>query len=273
MSVDPQINRMTAPDIMARKGKEPIVCLTSYHSHTAALVDPFCDLLLVGDSLGMVMYGMSSTIGVTLEQMKLHGAAVVRGSKKSLVVVDMPFGTFEESPQIAYRNASYLMRETGCGAVKLEGGAPMAETIRFLTDRGIPVVAHIGLMPQQLNTLGGFKSQGRKEGDRERLINDAKAIQEAGAFAVVLEGILEPIAAEITEIIDIPTIGIGASAECDGQILVMEDMLGLNPWVPKFVKKFGALGDHIAGAAEDYAREVKSRRFPSDEHVYRAKKK
>ncbi len=272
MSVDPMIKRNTAPDILARKGGEPIVCLTSYHSHTAALVDEFCDLLLVGDSLGMVMYGMQSTIGVTLEQMTLHGAAVVRGSKKSLVVVDMPFGSFEESPNVAYRNASYVMANTGCGAIKLEGGAPMAETIRFLTDRGIPVMAHIGLMPQQLNTLGGFKSQGRKEGDRERLIADAKAVQEAGAFAVVLEGILEPIAAEISSIVEIPTIGIGASAKCDGQILVMEDMLGLNPWVPKFVKKFGALGDHISGAAKDYADAVKAREFPSSEHIYKKSK-
>lgn len=268
MSVETNIKRNTAPGLAARKGGEKIVCLTSYHSHTAQIIDPFVDLILVGDSLGMVMYGMDTTIGVTLEQMRQHGKAVVKGTKKALVVVDMPFGTFEEAPNIAYRNASYILRETGCGAIKLEGGKPMAETIRFLTERGIPVVGHIGLMPQSMNTMGGFKTQGRDEAEWARHIEDALAVEAAGASLIVLEGMVEPLAAKITKMLKIPTIGIGASVECDGQILVLEDMLGLNPRVPKFVKKYGTLGPMIEDAARAYSEEVRDGTFPGDENVY-----
>ncbi len=268
MSTHARIRRTTVPQIRARKGKEPIVSLTSYHAHTAAIVDKYADFILVGDSLGMVMHGMESTIGVTLDLMITHGAAVVRGTQKALVVVDMPFGTYEESPAVAFRNAVRVMKETGCGAVKLEGGARMAETIRFLTERGIPVMAHIGLTPQSSHVMGGFKTQGRDQADWAAHEADAAAVTAAGAFAIVLEGMVEPLAAKITKQIEIPTIGIGASAECDGQILVLEDMLGLNPTPPKFVKVYGDLGEGIEKAVKSYAAEVKSRAFPSDENTY-----
>ncbi len=269
MSKQTQTRRTTVPQIAARKGGEPIVSLTSYHAHTAAIVDKFADFILVGDSLGMVMHGMESTVGVPLELMIMHGTAVVRGTKQALVVVDMPFGTYEESPGVAFRNAAKIMKETQCGAVKLEGGARMAETIRFLTERGIPVMAHIGLTPQSSHIMGGFKTQGRDEDGWALIEADAQAVSDAGAFAVVLEGMVEPLAARITSQIPIPTIGIGASAKCDGQILVLEDMLGLSEWTPKFVKVYGALGAAIEKAVGQYAEEVKDRSFPSEEEVYR----
>ncbi len=272
MSIEVITRRLTAPDIRARKGVTPIVSLTAYHAHTAAIVDKYADFMLVGDSLGMVMHGMDSTIGVPLDLMIMHGRAVVRGSKQALVVVDMPFGTYEESPSVAFRNAAKIMKETACGAVKLEGGKRMAETINFLAERGIPVMAHIGLTPQAINTMGGFKTQGRDVTQWPAIKEDAQAVTKAGAFAVVLEGIVEPLAAEITREIAIPTIGIGASKECDGQILVLEDMLGLNPRVPKFVKKYGQVGDAIEAAVAAYAQDVKSRAFPTEEHVYTLKK-
>ena len=260
-----------APDIAARKGGEPIVALTAYHAHTAAIADNHCDFLLVGDSLGMVMHGYETTVPVPLELMIMHGQAVVRGSKKALVVVDMPFGTYEESPSVAFRNAAKVMKETDCGAVKLEGGRRMAETIRFLVDRGIPVMAHIGLTPQSVNVLGGFKTQGRSVDDWQAIEEDARLVAEAGAFAVVLEAMTAPLAERITGAIPIPTVGIGASPGCDGQILVMEDMLGLSPNVPKFVKKFGAIGAAIDRPIASYAEEVRARTFPSQEHVYNLK--
>jgi 3-methyl-2-oxobutanoate hydroxymethyltransferase len=269
MSTQTQIRRITAPQIAARKNGEPIVSLTSYHAHTAAIVDKYADFILVGDSLGMVMHGMDSTLGVSLDLMIMHGRAVVRGTQRALVVVDMPFGTYEESPQIAFRNAARIMQETNCGAVKLEGGARMADTIRFLVERGIPVMAHIGLTPQSTNTMGGFKTQGRDEDSWPAHEADAKAVAEAGAFAVGLEGMVEPLAARITKQIDIPTIGIGASADCDGQILVLEDMLGLNEWTPKFVKVYGNLGPAIEEAVSSYADEVKSRAFPGPDQTYK----
>ena len=272
MSIQKNIKRMTAPQITARKGGEPIVSLTAYHAHTAALIDPFVDFMLVGDSLGMVMHGYDTTVPVPLDLMIMHGSAVVRGSERALVVVDMPFGSYEESPNIAFRNAARVLKETGCGAVKLEGGAHMAETISYLTKRGIPVMAHIGLTPQSVNVLGGFKTQGREEKEWEHLELDAKAISDAGAFAVVIEGMAELLAARITKMIAIPTIGIGASVDCDGQILVLEDMLGLSPRVPRFVKEFGKLGEAIQNSVKDYASEVKARKFPSREHVYGMKK-
>jgi 3-methyl-2-oxobutanoate hydroxymethyltransferase len=265
------IRRVTVPQIRARKGGDPIVSLTAYHAHTAAIAEKYCDFLLVGDSLGMVMHGMESTVGVSLDLMIMHGKAVVRGTKRALVVVDMPFGSYEESPAQAFRNAAKIMKETQCQAVKLEGGARMAETIKFLSERGIPVMAHIGLTPQSTNIMGGFKTQGRDEDDWQFHIDDAKAVTEAGAFALVVEGVVEPLADKITKAVEIPTIGIGASKTCDGQILVMEDMLGLNDWVPKFVKKFGTVGAAIEDAIADYAEDVKSRAFPTPENVYKNK--
>ena len=264
-----KIRRMTVPQLAARKGGEPIVSLTSYHAHTAAIVDKYADFILVGDSLGMVMHGMETTVGVPLDLMIMHGKAVVRGTKRALIVVDMPFGTYEESPNMAFRNAAKIMKETGCGAVKLEGGKRMAETIHFLVERGIPVMAHTGLTPQSSHVMGGFKTQGRNEDTWKAHEDDAKAVADAGAFAVVLEGMVEPLAAKITKQIDIPTIGIGASVECDGQILVLEDMLGLNEWTPKFVKVYGDLGPQIEKAVSQYAEEVKARAFPTEKEVYR----
>ncbi len=269
MSTQAPIRRTTVPQIAARKGGDPIVSLTSYHAHTAAIVDKHADFILVGDSLGMVMHGMESTVGVSLDLMIMHGTAVVRGTKKALIVVDMPFGTYEESPGVAFRNAAKIMKETGCGAVKLEGGKRMAETIRFLTERGIPVMAHIGLTPQSSHVMGGFKTQGRDQDTWALHEEDAQAVSEAGAFAIVLEGMVEPLAAKITKQVSIPTIGIGASADCDGQILVLEDMLGLNAWTPKFVKVYGDLGPAIERAVDQYAKEVKDRTFPSEDETYR----
>ncbi len=264
-----KIRRMTVPQLAARKGGEPIVSLTSYHAHTAAIVDKYADFILVGDSLGMVMHGMETTVGVPLDLMIMHGKAVVRGTQRALIVVDMPFGTYEESPNMAFRNAAKIMKETGCGAVKLEGGKRMAETIHFLVERGIPVMAHTGLTPQSSHVMGGFKTQGREEDTWKSHEEDAQAVAEAGAFALVLEGMVEPLAAKITKQVDIPTIGIGASVECDGQILVLEDMLGLNEWTPKFVKVYGDLGPQIEKAVSTYAEEVKARAFPTEKEVYR----
>ena len=272
MSVQSKIKRITVPEILARKGGEPVVCLTSYHAHTARFIDPYVDVILVGDSLGMVMYGMETTLGVTIDMMIAHGTAVMRGTERALVVVDMPFGSYEESPEIAFRNAVRIMKETGCTAVKMEGGKRLEETVRYLSVRGIPVMGHIGLTPQSVQTMGGFKTQGRVEEEWAAIEEDAAAVSRAGAFAVVLEGMAEPLAARITQQIAIPTIGIGASAQCDGQILVLEDMLGLSPKAPKFVKEFATLGAQIAGAAEAYAREVRARSFPAVENTYGMKK-
>jgi len=272
MSTEPAakpVRRITVPDIAARKGGEPIVALTSYHAHTAAIVDRHADLILVGDSLGMVMHGMETTVGVPLDLMLMHGRAVVRGTKRALVVVDMPFGTYEESPNVAFRNAATILKETGCGAVKLEGGARMAETIRFLTERGVPVMAHVGLTPQSALTMGGLKTQGRDPETWATHVADAVAVAQAGAFSVVVEGVVEGLAREITQAVAIPTIGIGASVDCDGQILVLEDMLGLNPKPPKFVKTYGALGQAIEDAVRGYADDVRARAFPTDAQTYR----
>jgi 3-methyl-2-oxobutanoate hydroxymethyltransferase len=268
MSVQDDIKRLTAPDIRARKGGTPIVSLTSYHAHTARLLDRYCDFLLVGDSLGMVMHGLESTVPVTLEMMILQGQAVMRGSKRALVVVDMPFGSYEASKEQAFANAARIMKETGCGAVKLEGGARMAETIAFLAGRGIPVMAHVGLTPQAINTLGSFRAQGRREEEWEKIEADAQAVADAGAFAIVLEAMAEPLAARITAAVPCPTIGIGASPACDGQILVLEDMLGLSPRVPKFVKRYAELGGAIEAAVAAYADDVRARAFPEAAHVY-----
>ncbi len=272
MSVQSTIKRKTAPDILARKGGDPVVMLTSYHAHTAALVDRYCDVILVGDSLGNVMHGFETTVPVTLDMMIMQGLAVMRGSKEALVVVDLPFGSYEASKEQAFHSAARVMKESLCGAVKLEGGVKMAETIRFLTERGVPVMAHIGLTPQSINTLGSFRAQGREENSWAPIEADARAVAEAGAFSVVIEAVAEPLARKITQDIAIPTIGIGASAACDGQVLVLEDMLGLSPRAPKFVKRFGDLGPGIEAAIKAYASEVRSRAFPGPEHVYGMKK-
>jgi 3-methyl-2-oxobutanoate hydroxymethyltransferase len=273
MSVQSTSRRKTAPEIRARKGKEPIVMLTSYHAHTAALVDRHCDVILVGDSLGNVMHGFETTVPVTLDMMILQGCAVMRGSRHALVVVDMPFGSYEASKEQAFHSAVRVLKETQCGAVKLEGGARMAETIAFLVERGIPVMGHIGLTPQSINTLGSFRAQGRDEANWGPIENDARAVADAGAFSVVIEAVAEPLARKITEAIPIPTIGIGASATCDGQVLVLEDMLGLSPRTPKFVRRYGDLGPAIEAAIEGYARDVRARAFPGPEHVYDMKAK
>jgi 3-methyl-2-oxobutanoate hydroxymethyltransferase len=272
MSAQTETGRITVPQIRARKGGTPIACLTCYHAHTARLLDNHVDVMLVGDSLGMVMHGMETTLGVTLELMILHCQAVMRGSKRALVTIDMPFGSYEESAEIAFRNASRAMKETGCTAVKLEGGVRMAETVRYLTERGIPVMGHIGLTPQMVQVMGGFRTQGRDEAEWPALEADAKAISDAGAFAVVIEGTAEPLAAKITKSISIPTIGIGASSECDGQILVMEDMLGLNPRPPRFVREYAHLGPEIEAAVTSFVADVRSRRFPGKENVYPMRK-
>jgi 3-methyl-2-oxobutanoate hydroxymethyltransferase len=272
MSAVVHTRRVTVPEIRAHKNAKPIVCLTCYHAHTARLLDEHVDLMLVGDSVGMVMHGMENTLGVTLDMMILHGRAVMRGSKRALIVVDMPFGSYEESPQVAFRNAARIIQETGCTAVKMEGGARIAETIRYLTSRGIPVMGHIGLTPQMIQVFGGFRTQGRTQAEWPAIEADAQAVAEAGAFALVLEGMAEPLAAKITRDIAIPTIGIGASADCDGQILVMEDMLGLNPSPAKFVREYASLGRDIEAAVKAYAADVRARRFPGAENVYAMKK-
>ncbi|WP_066557160.1 3-methyl-2-oxobutanoate hydroxymethyltransferase [Croceicoccus bisphenolivorans] len=270
------MKRLTVPKIMQRKadGKttEPLVMLTAYTARQAQLLDPHCDMLLVGDSLGQVIYGLPSTLPVTLDMMIAHGAAVVRGSYHSLVVVDMPFGSYEASPQQAFASASRIMAETGAAAVKLEGGQAMAETISFLSQRGIPVMAHVGLTPQAVNALGGYMARGRSQQEHEKIVADGKAVESAGAFAVVVEGVVEDIAIALTGAIEIPTIGIGASARCDGQVLVTEDMLGMFERVPRFVKKYNDIASVISETAAAYADEVRSRSFPGEAQVYPARK-
>lgn len=268
MSVSTKEAAITPPAFAARKGETPLVCLTAYTTPVAELVDGHCDLVLVGDSVGMVMHGLPSTLGVTLEMMIMHGKAVRRGLKRALMVVDMPFGTYEASPEQAFRNAARLMTETGCAAVKLEGGEQMADTIRFLCARGIPVMGHVGLTPQAVNSLGGYRVQGRGE-NAEQVRRDAAAVAEAGAFSVVLEKVPDGLARSITEKIAVPTIGIGASAACDGQVLVTDDMLGMfTAFRPKFVKRYAELGRTAEAAIEAFAEEVRERRFPAQEHVF-----
>jgi len=267
--------RTTAPSIRARKvdGKteQPIVMLTAYTMRMAQLLDPHCDMLLVGDSLGQVIYGLPSTIPVTLEMMCAHGAAVVRGSWHALVGVDMPFGSYEGSPEQAFAAASRIMKETGCAAVKLEGGEAMAETIAFLTHRGIPVIGHVGLTPQAVNILGGYGARGKSEQEAGKILADARAVADAGAFAIVVEGVMEALATEISRAVEPPVIGIGASADCDGQVLVTEDMLGLFERTPRFVKRYDDLAARIGEAAAAYAADVRSRDFPTPEQMYQPK--
>lgn len=268
MSHQTDIKRITAPEIARRKGGEPIVVLTAYHAQSARLLDPHVDILMVGDSLGMVMHGLETTVPVPLDLMIAHAQAVMRASEQALVVVDMPFGSYEESPAVAFRSAARIMKETGCGAVKLEGGVSMAETIAYLTGRGIPVMGHIGMTPQAVNQLGGFAARGRHRAEWSRFEEDAIAVAGSGAFSMVIEAVAEPLAARITQEVRIPTIGIGASAACDGQVLVLEDMLGLTPRVPKFVKEYAQLRVAVEDAVKAYARDVRARTFPSEEHTY-----
>jgi 3-methyl-2-oxobutanoate hydroxymethyltransferase len=269
--VSAPMKRLTVPAIRKRKGGEPLVMLTAYTVRMAQLMDPHCDMLLVGDSLGQVIYGLPSTIPVTLEMMAAHGAAVVRGSYHALVIIDMPFGSYEASPQKAFESASWLLKQTGAAAVKMEGGAAMAETVRFLTDRGIPVMGHVGLTPQAVNALGGYGARGRNDAEAAKIVGDGQAVAQAGAFALVIEGVVEPIAVTLTETVACPTIGIGASVKCDGQVLVAEDMLGLFERTPRFVRKFENMAGRISAAVADYADAVKTRAFPGAEQSYAPK--
>ncbi|MDB5721557.1 MAG: panB [Alphaproteobacteria bacterium] len=265
------MKRLTVPKLKAMKGGEPIVMLTAYTARMAQLLDPHCDILLVGDSLGQVIYGLPSTVPVTLEMMCAHGAAVVRGSWHAVVAVDMPFGSYEASPEAAFASASRILKETGAAAVKLEGGEAMAPTIAFLVARGIPVIGHVGLTPQAVNLLGGYGARGRSEAEAAKILADARAVSEAGAFLLVVEGVMEEIAAEVTRSVACPTIGIGASATCDGQVLVTEDMLGLFERTPRFVKRYDDIANRVQDAAKSYAADVRARRFPGEEQIYRAK--
>ena len=267
--------RMTVPAIRAHKKEgtteRPLVMLTAYTMRMAQLLDPHCEMLLVGDSLGQVIYGLPSTVPVTLEMMCNHGAAVVRGSWHSLVAVDMPFGSYEGSPEKAFESASRIMKETGCAAVKLEGGEAMATTIDFLTHRGVPVIGHVGLTPQAVNVLGGYGARGRSADEAKKILADAKAVSDAGAFCIVVEGVMEQIAEQVTEAVQVPIIGIGASPKCDGQVLVTEDMLGLFERTPRFVKRYSDMASEIGEAVGRYADEVRNRAFPTDEQTYRPK--
>ena len=266
------VRRIAAPDIAARKGGVPVVCLTAYTAPMAEILDEHCDLLLVGDSVGMVVHGLPNTVGVTLEMMILHGQAVVRGAKRAMVVVDMPFGSYEGGKEVAYANCVRVMQETGAQAVKLETSIEMAEIVAFLVKRGIPVMGHVGLRPQAILAEGGFKAKGKTDGERDRVLAEARAVAEAGAFCIVIEGVAESLAREITETIDAPTIGIGASAACDGQVLVVNDMLGMFDWTPKFVRKYADLRTEIDRAAAAFAADVKTRRFPAEVETYFSKK-
>ena len=269
------MKRLTVPAIQRRKfeGKTevPLVMLTAYTARQAQLLDPHCDMLLVGDSLGQVIYGLPSSLQVTLDMMIAHGAAVVRGSYHSVVIVDMPFGSYEQSPQQAFASASRLLKETGCAGVKLEGGEAMAPTVEFLVKRGIPVIGHVGLTPQAVNVLGGYNARGRSDAEAKKIVTDALALDAAGAFAIVIEGVVEPIAIDVTKAVACPTIGIGASAQCDGQVLVTEDMLGMFERVPRFVRRYEEIAHTISAAAERYATDVRARAFPGIEQTYQPK--
>ncbi len=272
MSAQSRRDRVTAASVRARKGAEPLVCLTAYDAPTATLLDPHCDVLLVGDSLGMVVHGLPSTVGVTTEMMILHGKAVMRGASHALVVVDLAFGTYEASPAQAFETAARVLRETGAGAVKIESGAYAGETVRYLSERGVPVMAHVGLRPQASLVTGGFRAKGRDEAEREAVLEEARAADEAGAFAIVVEGVDARLAEDVTKAVAAPTIGIGAAAACDGQILVVPDMLGLFEWTPKFVRRYADLRTDIEDAARRYAEDVRARRFPSDAETYRLRR-
>lgn len=272
MSAQNTVRRISVPEVIARKGGEPLVVLTAYDAPTAAIIDPHVDMILVGDSLGMVVHGLASTVGVTLEMMILHGQAVMRGASHALVVVDLPFGSYEASPEQAFHSAARVMAETGCQAIKIESGTYAAATVGYLAERGIPVMAHVGLRPQAVHMLGGFASRGKTEADRHEILQAARAVDAAGAFSIVIEGVAEDLATEITSQVRAPTIGIGASVLCDGQVLVTNDMLGQFERVPRFVKKYGDQRGDVDRAVAAYAADVRARRFPTPEHVYAARR-
>jgi 3-methyl-2-oxobutanoate hydroxymethyltransferase len=265
------VRRLTVPEIRARKGGDPIVCLTAYTAPIAEILDKHCDVLLVGDSLGMVVHGMANTVGVTVEMMILHGQAVMRAADRALVVIDMPFGSYEAGPEIAYANAARILKETGAQAVKVEAGPTVAGTVKFLTERGIPVMSHVGLLPQAVNVDGRFRAKGRNPAEREAVLAAARASDDAGAFAIVIEGVDETLAPEITAAVSAPTIGIGASSQCDGQVLVVDDLLGLFDWTPKFVRRYADLKGDIDRAVAGYAADVRARRFPAAAETYALK--
>jgi 3-methyl-2-oxobutanoate hydroxymethyltransferase len=265
------VKRLAAPDITAFKGKRLIVCLTAYTTPVAEVLDEHCDVLLVGDSVGMALHGLPNTVGVTLEMMILHGQAVMRGARRAMVVVDMPFGSYEGAPETAYANAARIMKETGAQAVKVESGPTVPDTIAYLVKRGIPVMGHVGLRPQSVLVDGSFKAKGRTAEERARVLEEARATEAAGAFCIVVEGVAERLAGDITQALSVPTIGIGASAECDGQVLVVDDMLGLFDWTPKFVRRYADLRGEIGRAVAAYASDVRERRFPGASETYFSK--
>src|SRR5690625_1904416 len=273
MSVHQTQKRRTVPELMSFKGQQKIVALTAYTAPFARILDAHLDMILVGDSTAMVGYAMRDTLSITIEQMAAHGAAVVRSTSQPCIVIDMPFGSFQESAQQAFRQAAYLLAHSGAAAVKIEGGAALAPTTKFLVERGIPVLAHVGLMPQYVNTMGGFKAQGLNEEAANLIERDALAHQEAGAFAVVVEGVAEPLGRRLTQRLSIPTIGIGASPDCDGQILVTEDILGLSgPRIPRFAQQFADVGALIDQAVQQYANDVRAGSFPTLDHCFGVKK-
>jgi 3-methyl-2-oxobutanoate hydroxymethyltransferase len=260
--------RLTAADIRRRKGGDPIVMLTAYSARMAELLDRHCDVLLVGDSLGQVVYGLATTLSVTLEMMAAHGEAVVRGSRKALVTIDLPFRSYEEGPEQAFRSASWLLEKTGAGAVKLEGGVEQSRTVSFLSARGIPVMGHVGLTPQSIHTLGSYRARGRNNQDFSSILEDARVLDQAGAFGIVIEAVVEALACSITETVECPTIGIGGSLTCDGQVLVVDDMLGLTENTARFVKRFDDLAGRIDTAVSAYAASVRNRSFPGPDNLY-----
>lgn len=261
--------RITPADLLRRKGGVPIVCLTAYTYPIARLLDPHVDLMLVGDSVAMVLHGHETTLGATMDMMVAHGQAVMRGASNACVVVDMPAGSYEDSVETAVASARRIVNETGCDAVKLEGGVAMAPQIAAIVAAGIPVMGHIGLLPQSVEKEGGYKIKGRSDENIVQLHADARAVEAAGAFSVVIEGTMEPVAAAISAMLAIPTIGIGASPKCDGQILVIDDAIGLTvDRVPKFVKEYAHLRDIVADAAAAYAYDVRSGAFPAPEHLF-----
>ncbi|AIS11102.1 3-methyl-2-oxobutanoate hydroxymethyltransferase [Pseudomonas chlororaphis subsp. aureofaciens] len=269
MSIHTRSKRLTVPQLVAMKGQQKIVSLTAYTSHMARLMDPFVDFVLIGDSTAMVGYGRTSTLDMSLEEIIGHTRAVVASTRLACVIADMPFGSYQESPQQAYRNCAEVLARTGCDALKLEGGQALAPTVEFLVQRGIPVMAHIGLMPQYVNVMGGFKAQGLNDTTAQAIEADARAHLEAGAFSLLLEGVAENLARRISDFSPMPTIGIGASPACDGQVLVTEDLLGLGgPQVPRFVKQYADVGALISQACEQFAAEVRDGRFPEARHCY-----
>ena len=259
------MKKITINKILKKKNKSPIVCLTAYTSNIAKIADKYCDIILVGDSLGMVLYGMKTTRNVKIETMILHARSVKEAAKKSLVIFDMPYKTYTNK-FTAYKNAMKVIKLTKCDAVKLEGGIKIVKIINYLVKKGIPVLGHIGLLPQSSNT---FKVKGKSTISRKKILRDAIAISNSGAFGIIIECVIESLAKEITKKVLIPTIGIGASKYCDGQILVTEDLVGLSGFSPKFVKQYANLNKSIEKSVKNYVKDVKMKRFPFAKNVYK----